>query len=629
MSKKALLIGNQDYEGCDFNKLTLPRNDVKQLKKTLEIIGFNVFDKYDLKYKDMKESIEQFIDDIQDGDEIIFYFSGHGYSYKANNYILPIDCLDIIKINYLDVFNSSYSEAAKVVDISSIVNKLQFNNKGVNILLLDACRTEYENKEYENEKISYFTELSTYKGNFFISYATALGNLSYENKEAKCSVYVDGICNVIYRKGQTLEEMFQCVRNFVNFNVVHKKSDSKQAPCYLNSINRPYSLINDENYTFKIEKKYFEDFCNIYKYLLNCYPKDDIDEEKKFSELLEFAELGFFYPQKILEKYVKKVIKSIEVKLGIIYFLLEDENITDVDVFSNRLFIKSNFHESITLYNYSKEYYNFDDCIEFIKSLEVKNKEAIYTIYYYRKRNIILINGATELSFQIIGDSKNIRLDRLIYPSIQSICKIDESKKIKDIIIKYIKNNKNIVVLGSFDTRKEEMISAFSDYFNPNDKILNIYEDININIRDGQVNSLSTDIDSIIKKNNNEFKYYINNIRSKHFGRIIYARKNFRAEKEILEELLKINDSQLIIYIDYINGFLNEGLDKISTSNIKFVVSKADLVIYLKKIPAIKSDIIEYVYERINGKLYCSVKEEVDYEKLDKILEKRLDKCHI
>lgn len=620
MSKKALLIGNQDYEGDDFDKLTLPRNDVKHLKKILELIGFNVFDRCDLKYKDMKKSIEQFINGTQDGDEIIFYFSGHGYSYKANNYILPIDCLDIIDINDLDVLESNYSEAAKVVDISFIVNKLQLNNNGVNILLLDACRTKYENKAYKNEKIGCFTELSTYEGNFFISYATGLGKYSYEGS------YIDGICNVIYRKGQTLDEMFQCVRNFVNFNAVHEKNAPEQIPCYINSLNRPYSIINNENYTFEIEKKYFEDLFKIYKCLLNYYPKDDIDEEGKFSELLEFAKLELFYPQKILEKYVEKAIKSIESKLGIINFLLEDENITTVDVFSNRLFINGSFDEPIFLDNCSKEYYNFDDCIEFIKRLEVKIKEVTYTIYYYNKRNILLINGANELSFQIIGDSKSINLDRLIYPTIRSISKIDESKKIKDIVIKYIKNKKNIVVLGAYDTRKEEMISAFSNYFNISDRILNIVEDININIGYGQVDRLSTDIDSIIKKNNSQFQSYISDIKLKRFDRIIYAFKNFRNEKKILEELLKINDNQLIIYMDYSNDYLNEELDMIIEVDIKSVLSKADLIIYLNEVPAIKSDIVKYVYERINGKLYCSIKEEIDYKKLNKILEDRLDK---
>lgn len=267
MSRKALLIGNKDYIGDDFDKLTLPEKDVMQLKKALELIGFKVFAEFNLKYKNMNAVIERFIFDIQDGDEIIFYFSGHGYSYKGNNYILPIDCLDIIKIKEIDIFNNNYSYAAKVIDISDIVNKLQnFNNDGVNILLLDACRIRYENRMYKNERISYFTESSTNEGNFFISFATALGNYSYENKEAKCSSYVEGICKVIYRKEQTIDEMFQCVRNFVSYNTTNGKNNREQTPCYINSLNKSYSLINNENYTLKIEEKYFEDLCNIYIY---------------------------------------------------------------------------------------------------------------------------------------------------------------------------------------------------------------------------------------------------------------------------------------------------------------------------------------------------------------------------
>lgn len=295
-------------------------------------------------------------------------------------------------------------------------------------------------------------------------------------------------------------------------------------------------------------------------------------------------------------------------------------------MFSDRLFIKGKLNESIYLNNSNKEYYNFNKCIEFIEGLEVKSKEAVSTIYYYKER-IIILTKATELSFLIKGNSRNIDLDKLISPSIQLISESDKSQQIKNIIIECIRNKKNIVVLGDAKTRKEEMISAFSDYFSIRDRILNIYEDITIDLKYGSVSRLSTDIDSILKKDNIQLNSYISDIKSEKFDRIIYAKKNFRNEEKFLEELLNINDGQLIIYMDYRNDYLNEKLtslnelsDEAVVSIDEAVISKADLVIYLKFIYAIKSDIIEYVYERIDKKLQCIIQEKIDYNKLNKII---------
>ncbi|CEN87630.1 caspase family protein [Paraclostridium sordellii] len=625
MSKKALLIGNKEYEGDDFEELNLPENDVRQLKDTLQIIGFEVLDKYNLKFNDMKNIISEFIGSINDGDEIIFYFSGHGYSYKGNNYILPIDCLDIIKINDLNVFKNGYSEAAKVIDVSSIVSDLKSNKNGINILLLDACRKEYKDKKYKSDKISYFTEISTYEASCFISYATALGKYSYENKNAKCSNYIDAICNVIYRKDQTLEEMFQCVRNFIKSTADYEINESEQRPCYVNSLNSSYSLINNDNYTPYLENKYFKDLFKIYKCLLRCYPEDGIDDEEKFNEALEFAKMELFYPQEILEKYMRKFIKGTEAKLGIINFILEDDNVRDVSVFRDRIFINRNFN----IKNFDKEYYNFDDCIKFIEGLEAKSEELLYKVYYYNKKNIIVINASNEVSFQIIGNSKQANLYDLIHNPIKLISKDDKGKHITDTIIKYIKDKKNILLLGAYDTLKEDMVSAFSNYFRINDKILNIVEDIDIDIKYGQVDKLSSDVDSILQKDDREYYDYIKKVKEKKFDRILYPYKSFRHvrhERKILEDLLDIKDSQLIIYMDHKSDYFGENLNKNTISHYGDFIYKADLVIYISKICAIENSIVKCIYEKVNNEIKRSIVVDIDYIKLGRINQKECSK---
>ena len=87
--KRALLIGNQKY--INMETLYTPQNDVDQLKKIFIILGFSVTSYIDTSKEIMVDVIIDFINSIIDGDEVVFFFSGHGYSFSGHNYITPVD----------------------------------------------------------------------------------------------------------------------------------------------------------------------------------------------------------------------------------------------------------------------------------------------------------------------------------------------------------------------------------------------------------------------------------------------------------------------------------------------------------------------------------------------------------
>ena len=81
----------------------------------------------------MIKLIRNFAKTINDGDLILFYFSGHGYQLNGKNYLIPV--YDTILQNEKDV-----EEFA--IDVEQVITLLAERNPSyANILILDCCRS--------------------------------------------------------------------------------------------------------------------------------------------------------------------------------------------------------------------------------------------------------------------------------------------------------------------------------------------------------------------------------------------------------------------------------------------------------------------------------------------------------
>lgn len=80
LNQWAVIIGIADYEGRE-NDLWHPDEDAKEMKKELEELGYNI--KLLLNRKAIAQAIEDAIDWLianeKDGDEVVFFYSGHGF----------------------------------------------------------------------------------------------------------------------------------------------------------------------------------------------------------------------------------------------------------------------------------------------------------------------------------------------------------------------------------------------------------------------------------------------------------------------------------------------------------------------------------------------------------------------
>ena len=130
----ALVIGNDDYR-------TLPdlRNagtDARAVGGRLQELGFNLVGggvHQNLRRGQMLDLMREFGKEIGHSDTVaLFYFAGHGVGgIGGDNWLIPVDDSDIQVQEDVRYYS---------ISVGDVLRQLEGRGKGVNILILDACR---------------------------------------------------------------------------------------------------------------------------------------------------------------------------------------------------------------------------------------------------------------------------------------------------------------------------------------------------------------------------------------------------------------------------------------------------------------------------------------------------------
>lgn len=89
-ARLALVVGNDNYSNV--TKLRNARNDAQSLARELEAAGFNVTRVLDATRDALNDQLDGFLRRIEKGDEVVFFFSGHGSQPpQMGPFLLPVD----------------------------------------------------------------------------------------------------------------------------------------------------------------------------------------------------------------------------------------------------------------------------------------------------------------------------------------------------------------------------------------------------------------------------------------------------------------------------------------------------------------------------------------------------------
>ena len=230
--REALVIGNSAYRDLPLRN---PGNDAAAVHRSLRGMGINARLVRDADWRQMIEVVHAFILQTEQADLRLLYYAGHGAQVHGRNYLIAIDA----------PMTSSDELAARSLDASEILERLGRRRKGLNLLILDACRNNPASQyrllaDGRRIKVrgaaSGLAAMQVPKG-ALVAFATAPGSVADDGQSGSNSLYTRHLLRHIATPGLALEQMFKRVRVGVM-----QESGERQRPWEESSLTTDYCL---------------------------------------------------------------------------------------------------------------------------------------------------------------------------------------------------------------------------------------------------------------------------------------------------------------------------------------------------------------------------------------------------
>jgi uncharacterized caspase-like protein/predicted small secreted protein len=205
----ALVMGNAAYDvDPNISPLRNPLNDAREMRKTLQQLGFKVvYRENAANRREMREAVQEFTRQLRYGDVGLFFYAGHAVQVKGKNYLIPtkVKLPSEIEVEY-ETMSAQY-----------VLDQMEDAGNDFNIIILDACRDNPLPKTRGARGIGSATrglvEMRNPKGSI-IAFATSPNDTAADGY-GQNGIYTKHLLKAIKTPGLTVEQMFKKVRNAV------------------------------------------------------------------------------------------------------------------------------------------------------------------------------------------------------------------------------------------------------------------------------------------------------------------------------------------------------------------------------------------------------------------------------
>ena len=205
----ALVIGNASYKT---RPLLNPINDAVDISTSLKGSGFEVIEVHDATLVQMRNAIRQFGDKLLTSDVGLVYYSGHGIEVKGQNYLIPVNA-DIKRSDEI---------SDQSINMGLILGKMETAQKGVNILIVDACRDDPFGRSFRSSA-SGLAQVDAPRGTI-VAFATSPGKVAADG-EGRNSPYTKNLIKAMQVPNLPIEQVFKQVRR-----AVQEETKNQQTP---------------------------------------------------------------------------------------------------------------------------------------------------------------------------------------------------------------------------------------------------------------------------------------------------------------------------------------------------------------------------------------------------------------
>ena len=164
----ALVVGNNAYHTAPLRN---PENDAEDMGAVLSNLGFNVTLKKNVDRRGLEDAIRQFGRQLRHGGVGLFYFAGHGLQVGGRNYLIPINAR----------IESESDVSYEAVDAGFALGKMEDAQNQLNIVILDACRSNPYARSFRSENMG-LARMDAPTGSLIV-YATAPGDVAADGPE--------------------------------------------------------------------------------------------------------------------------------------------------------------------------------------------------------------------------------------------------------------------------------------------------------------------------------------------------------------------------------------------------------------------------------------------------------------
>jgi leucine-rich repeat protein SHOC2 len=315
LKKSALVIGNGDYQNTD--RLKNPLNDSRDIKNSLEKLGFEVIYGENLTKKEITRKLNQFGESAINSETALFYFAGHGLQENGENYLIPVDA-EIRKS--ADIPEESYS-------FSRIEKEFADLGNSSNIFILDACRDNpFENqmKSFANSRNIAFNSSrglanpNMFIGNSVIAYSTSPNDIALDNPNENNGVYTKYLKDMILEAGTSFESILKKVAR-----AVKQETGNRQQPWVHSNSDRDIFLNGEQSDGSKViyrDRVVYQDRVKVIKeesFSKTDKPKNVFRNYILASLLIGGGVFGYWQYSKIEKQRVVKAISKWSDEFGL------------------------------------------------------------------------------------------------------------------------------------------------------------------------------------------------------------------------------------------------------------------------------------------------------------------------
>jgi TPR repeat protein len=268
-TRRAFVVGIERYDDPNIQSLTRADNDAADLAADLQEVGFdkkNVTLAIDVRTRDeFDKKFQAFLKTVEKGDDVFFFFSGHGMGVAATNTnylllgglkslksytrarLLEADRRDDIIALKMPAYENQY-DAEEIpkngIAVADIVQAIAGRKPNAAFLVLDACRslpptlTDIRTLKRSATSGSGLLPALDVLSGFLVLYSASYGETAIESfgpgDTRRNSLFTEVLRQELPRPGQTLPELAQRARRVVHAYAA--KNGFEQDPEYFENL---------------------------------------------------------------------------------------------------------------------------------------------------------------------------------------------------------------------------------------------------------------------------------------------------------------------------------------------------------------------------------------------------------